>query len=129
MTIAVCVAHRRPSIKSSFLCDGLQEFKVHVVTHCISPQLSHALLAENPRDKALISVLYKNGCRIGEILTLKVRNVEVDANGVVLIVNGETGQRKVRLIHSVPRLMTSEESPLVSLPLQASVSILRTVSK
>jgi integrase len=59
----------------------------------------------NPRDKALISVLYESGCRIGEILSLKIRNVEFDNNGAVLIVNGKTGQRRVRLIHSVPRLM------------------------
>jgi site-specific recombinase XerD len=61
--------------------------------------------AVNPRDKALISVLYESGCRIGEILSLKIRNVEFDNNGAVLIVNGKTGQRRVRLIHSVPRLM------------------------
>ncbi len=61
--------------------------------------------AVNPRDKALISVLYESGCRIGEILSLKIKNVEFDNNGAVLIVNGKTGQRRVRLIHSVPRLM------------------------
>jgi integrase len=33
-----------------------------------------AIAAENPRDKALISVLYESGCRIGEILSLKIRN-------------------------------------------------------
>jgi len=62
--------------------------------------------AVNPRDKALISILYESGCRIGEILNLRIRNVEFDANGAVLIVNGKTGQRRVRLIHSVPRLVT-----------------------
>jgi len=61
--------------------------------------------AVNPRDKALISVLYESGCRIGEILSLKIKNVEFDANGAVLIVTGKTGQRRVRLIHSVPRLV------------------------
>jgi len=60
----------------------------------------------NPRDKALVSILYESGCRIGEILSLRIRNVNFDANGAVLIVNGKTGQRRVRLIHSVPRLMT-----------------------
>ena len=65
--------------------------------------------AVNPRDKALISVLYESGCRIGEILSLKIRNVEFDANGAVLIVKGKTGQRRVRLIHSVPRLVTWRE--------------------
>jgi len=62
--------------------------------------------AVNPRDKALISILYESGCRIGEVLNMRIRNVEFDANGAVLIVNGKTGQRRVRLIHSVPRLAT-----------------------
>ena len=54
----------------------------------------------------MISILYESGCRIGEILNMRIRNVEFDANGAVLIVNGKTGQRRVRLIHSVPRLVT-----------------------
>lgn len=62
--------------------------------------------AVNPRDKALISILYESGCRIGEILNMRIRNVGFDANGAGLIVNGKTGQRRVRLIHSVPRLVT-----------------------
>ncbi len=62
--------------------------------------------AVNPRDKALISILYESGCRIGEILNMKIRNVEFEANGAVLIVSGKTGQRRVRPIHSVPRLLT-----------------------
>ncbi len=62
--------------------------------------------AMNPRDKAFISTLYESGCRIGEMLSLKTRNIEFDANGAVLIVKGKTGQRRVRVIHSVPRLMT-----------------------
>ena len=36
----------------------------------------------------------------------QIVNVEFDANGAVLIVSGKTGQRRVRLIHSVPRLLT-----------------------
>jgi integrase len=54
--------------------------------------------AVNARDKVLISVLYESGCRTGEILNLKIRNVEFHNNGSVLIVNGKTGQRRVRLI-------------------------------
>jgi len=48
--------------------------------------------AINPRDKAFISLLYESGCRIGELLNLKIKNVEFDANGAVLIVNVKTGQ-------------------------------------
>jgi len=62
--------------------------------------------ATNARDKALISVLYESGCRIGELLTLRVKNVEFDDYGAVLHVNGKTGPRRVRIIHSVLGLQT-----------------------
>ena len=55
----------------------------------------------NPRDKALILALYESGCRIGEMLYLKLKNVQFDNYGVVLMVNGKTGSRRVRIIASV----------------------------
>jgi len=54
----------------------------------------------NSRDKALILALYESGCRIGELLYLKLKNVQFDNYGVVLIVNGKTGSRRVRIIAS-----------------------------
>jgi integrase len=49
------------------------------------------------RDKALLSVLFESGCRVGEILNLKMRDVEFDEYGAVLIVQGKTGSRRVRI--------------------------------
>ena len=60
--------------------------------------------ATNPRDKALILVLYESGCRIGEILSLGIRNVQFDEYGAQLIVHGKTGMRRVRIIASAPKL-------------------------
>src|SRR5207245_5329901 len=37
-------------------------------------------------------------------LTLRIRNVETDGIGAFLHVDGKTGKRKVRIIHSVPLL-------------------------
>jgi len=65
-----------------------------------------AEVAYTPRDKALILVLYESGCRIGEILSLKIKHVRFDEHGAVLIVNGKTGSRRVRIIASVPALAT-----------------------
>jgi len=56
--------------------------------------------ADNPRDRAFILVLYESGCRIGEILSLKIRNVQFDDYGTQLIVNGKTGSRRVRILSS-----------------------------
>jgi integrase/recombinase XerD len=61
--------------------------------------------AEIPRDNALISVLYENGCRIGELLGFRIRNVQFDENGAVLLLDGKTGPRRVRIIHSIPTLL------------------------
>lgn len=61
--------------------------------------------AEHLRDKALILTLYESGCRIGELLTMRIKNVHFDEYGAVLNVNGKTGQRRVRIIFSAPKLM------------------------
>ena len=60
--------------------------------------------AENLRDRALILTHYESGCRIGEILTLRIVNVSFDRNGAVLIVDGKTGPRRVRVIAAAPAL-------------------------
>ena len=60
--------------------------------------------ARTIRDKALIAVLYESGCRIGELLTRKIKHMMFDKYGGALIVDGKTGQRRVRLIQSVPLL-------------------------
>lgn len=39
-------------------------------------------------------------CRIGEILSLKIKNIQFDEYGIVLTVNGKTGMRRVRIIDS-----------------------------
>jgi len=49
------------------------------------------------RDKALISVLFESGARIGELLSLTLRDVEFDSYGAVLMVRGKTGSRRIRI--------------------------------
>ncbi|MBU0591017.1 tyrosine-type recombinase/integrase [Candidatus Micrarchaeota archaeon] len=62
-------------------------------------QLANA--TTNPRDKALVLVLYESGCRIGELLYLKLKNVHFDKYGAILRVSGKTGDRRIRIIASV----------------------------
>jgi len=66
--------------------------------------LRMANAANHPRDKAIILVLYETGCRIGELLTLKIKHVHFDQYGAVLRVSGKTGDRRVRIISSAPTL-------------------------
>jgi len=60
----------------------------------------------SPRDKGLLLLLSESGCRIGELLSLSMKNVAFDQYGAQLIVNGKTGSRRVRLIDSVSALST-----------------------
>lgn len=63
-------------------------------------------IAYHMRDKALICVLYESGCRIGEVLSLRIKHVTIDDMGGQIIVDGKTGMRRIRLIVSVPYLTT-----------------------
>lgn len=58
----------------------------------------------NPRDRALIAVLYESGCRIGEIGSIRVKDISPDEYGVRITVSGKTGSRRIRLISSAPYL-------------------------
>ncbi|MCG7849067.1 MAG: site-specific integrase [ANME-2 cluster archaeon] len=61
--------------------------------------------ADNIRDRAIIALLYESGCRLGEITALKQKDVKMDQYGAVMVVSGKTGQRRIRLIESVPYLI------------------------
>jgi len=61
--------------------------------------------AENPRNKAFISLLYESGCRIGELVLLRIKNLVFDKYGAQLVVHGKTGYRRIRVIASVPYLV------------------------
>ncbi len=59
---------------------------------------------DHPRDKALLFSLYESGARISEILGLKVGDINFDKYGAYFVVDGKTGQRRIRLIDAVPDL-------------------------
>ncbi|MGA8905262.1 MAG: site-specific integrase [Candidatus Bathyarchaeia archaeon] len=63
-----------------------------------------AEICQNQRDRALILVLYETGCRVGEILTLKLGDVQFDTHGAIMIMKGKTGPRRVRVIFSAKAL-------------------------
>jgi len=52
---------------------------------------------DTQRDRALIMSLWDSGCRINEILSRNVGNIEFDRYGAVMVVDGKTGQRRLRL--------------------------------
>lgn len=61
--------------------------------------------AQSPRDKAFVSTLYESGCRISELLFLRLRNIKFDQYGAFLLIPPmKTGSRRVRIVTSVPYL-------------------------
>ncbi|MBS3782617.1 MAG: tyrosine-type recombinase/integrase, partial [Candidatus Thermoplasmatota archaeon] len=60
--------------------------------------------AKNPRDKALISILWETGARIGELVDLTIGSIEDHEHGFKIVVDGKTGSRRIPLIESVPYL-------------------------
>lgn len=56
--------------------------------------------ARNTRDKALISVLYESGCRVGELLGIRMRNLQPHKHGFQISVKGGKGSRRLLLIAS-----------------------------
>jgi len=60
--------------------------------------------AEHPRDRAFVTILYESGCRIEEIMNLKIKDIDPFEYGLTLTVKGKTGMRIVRVISSVPYL-------------------------
>ena len=54
----------------------------------------------NNRDRALFATLYDSGCRIGELMLMKIENLSFDDYGAILHVpwEGKTGFRNVRIV-------------------------------
>lgn len=52
----------------------------------------------NLRDKALVSTLYESGCRIGELLNMRIKDIAFNQFGCYILVSGKTGWRRVRII-------------------------------
>lgn len=86
----------KPNIKKGILLpeEVLTEDEIKKLAEC----------TDNLRDRAFILALYESGCRVGEILSLRIRNVQFDDYGAVLLVSGKTGDRRVRIIASAPQL-------------------------
>ncbi len=60
--------------------------------------------ARHPRSQAFYTVLYESGCRKGEILGLKIRDIQFGEQYSIIHVSGKTGERTLALVDSVPFL-------------------------
>lgn len=60
--------------------------------------------SKHTRDKALISMLWETGARIGELIDLKIGSLEDHKHGLKVVISGKTGPRRLLLISCVPHL-------------------------
>jgi len=60
--------------------------------------------ADNLRDRSLLFVLYCSAARRGELMRLRIRDVQFDRLGAKVKLSGKTGERLVRVIDCVPTL-------------------------
>lgn len=62
--------------------------------------------ADNPRDRAFIMTLYETGGRVGEVGSLRIRDIEFRQEYASVVLKGKTGSRRVPVVASVPYLLT-----------------------
>ena len=60
----------------------------------------------NPRDKAFIITLYESGARIGEVGSMRIRDVSFEESYASLMLKGKTGSRRVIVVAATPYLQT-----------------------
>ncbi|MFH1376237.1 MAG: tyrosine-type recombinase/integrase [Candidatus Woesearchaeota archaeon] len=60
---------------------------------------------KNLRDKVIIQLLYDSGMRVGELLNLRIKDINFDDYGAEIELKGKTGERKIRVVDSVSILL------------------------
>ena len=68
----------------------------------------------NDRDQAFIAILWETGARIGELIDLKVGDIEAGTHNTYVVVAGKTGARRLLLLESEPfidRWLTAYPTP------------------
>lgn len=71
------------------------------------------------RDRALLSLLWSAGCRIGELGNMKVKNFQLTGKGneAYVSLDGKTGRRRILLVEGVPEIRDwLEAHPLKNTP-------------
>lgn len=74
---------------------------------CITPDEFQKMLSfsRTPRNRAILQLLYETGARIGEILSLRIKDLVFSENSVLInIRESKTKERRVYLFDSVPDL-------------------------
>lgn len=58
--------------------------------------------AQRPIDRAMVAFLHETGVRVGELLGIRLRDIERKGQYAIVRVDGKTGERRVPLLQSLP---------------------------
>lgn len=59
-------------------------------------------LCDNYRDKAFLSLLFELGCRIGELLNIRIKDITRAEHYYKVKIYGKTGERVIMFVNSIP---------------------------
>jgi len=85
---------------SKYSKQGEKENKITRIENILIPEEVEKIIsvADNSRDKAFIGALYYSGCRIGEIINLKIKHIKFKDNVTEISVYGKTGTRVIPIV-------------------------------
>lgn len=55
-----------------------------------------------PLERALITFLHETGCRVGELLNMRIQDLEFKGRHAMVRLDGKTGERNVPIVQSLP---------------------------
>ncbi len=61
---------------------------------------------DHPRDRGILALSFDSGARMGEVLNLRIGDVQLEREFGSIVLRGKTGGRTVRITRSVPYLRT-----------------------
>lgn len=59
----------------------------------------------NDMERALLKLLHETGCRIGELLGMRIKDIQRKEHNWLIVVNGKTGERAQPILDSIPLLL------------------------
>jgi len=81
---------------------GRQSYRRLLPQSLLTPADIEAMIdtCTNDRDQAFIAMLWETGARIGELIDLRIRDLDTGTHGKYVIVAGKTGARRLLLLES-----------------------------
>jgi len=112
--------------ETTWIRRGPESYRRLLPRNLLTPQDVAAMIeyCVNDRDRAFIAVLWETGARIGELIDLRVGDIEEGSTGKRVVVTGKTGARRLLLVESEPQItrwLTTHPDPRAQMPLWCKI--------